>query len=35
MKEQVETRELKEGRYVIIDDEPCVIKSISKSRSGR
>jgi len=27
MKEQVEVRELKEGRYVIIDDEPCIIKA--------
>ncbi len=35
MKEQVETRELKEGRYVIIDDEPCVIKSIAKSKPGK
>jgi translation initiation factor 5A len=35
MKEQVEARELKEGRYVIIDDEPCVIKSIAKSKPGK
>jgi translation initiation factor 5A len=35
MKEQVETRELKEGRYVIIDDEPCVIKNIAKSKPGK
>ncbi len=35
MKEQVETRELKEGRYVIIDGEPCVIKSIAKSKPGK
>ena len=35
MKEQVETRALKEGRYVIIDDEPCVIKSIAKSKPGK
>ena len=35
MKEQVETRELKVGRYVIIDDEPCVIKSIAKSKPGK
>ena len=32
MKEQVEVRELKEGRYVILDDEPCIIKSISHSK---
>lgn len=35
MKQQVEVRELKEGKYVIIDDEPCVIKSISKSKPGK
>ncbi len=35
MKEQVEVRELKEGRYVIIDDEPCIIKSISHSKPGK
>jgi translation initiation factor 5A len=35
MKEQVETRELREGRYVLIDDEPCVIKSIAKSKPGK
>lgn len=35
MKEQVETRVLKEGRYVIIDDEPCVIKNIAKSKPGK
>jgi len=35
MKEQVETRELREGRYVIIDGEPCVIKSIAKSKPGK
>jgi translation initiation factor 5A len=35
MKEQVEVRELKEGRYVIIDDEPCIIKGISHSKPGK
>jgi len=35
MKEQVEIRTLKEGRYVIIDDEPCIIKSISHSKPGK
>ncbi|MDM7935077.1 MAG: translation initiation factor IF-5A [Methanothrix sp.] len=35
MKEQVKVRELKEGRYVIIDDEPCIIKSISHSKPGK
>lgn len=35
MKEQTEVRTLKEGRYVIIDDEPCIIKSISHSKPGK
>lgn len=35
MKQQVEVKNLKEGKYVIIDDEPCVIKSISKSKPGK
>ena len=32
MKQQVEVKELKEGKYVIIDDEACIIKSITKSK---
>ena len=35
MKEQTEVRTLKDGKYVIIDDEPCVIKSISHSKPGK
>ncbi|MDR7664911.1 translation initiation factor IF-5A [Methanosarcina sp. Z-7115] len=35
MKQQVEVKELKEGKYVIIDDEACVIKSITKSKPGK
>ncbi|TGC08928.1 translation initiation factor IF-5A [Methanolobus halotolerans] len=35
MKVQVEVKELKEGKYVIVDDEPCMIKSISKSKPGK
>jgi len=35
MKDQTEVRTLKEGRYVIIDDEPCVIKSLSHSKTGK
>ncbi|MCS3924012.1 translation initiation factor IF-5A [Methanosalsum natronophilum] len=35
MKEQIDVKELKEGRYVILDDEPCVVKSISKSKPGK
>ena len=33
--EQVEVRELKEGRYIVIDDEPCKIISISMSKPGK
>ncbi|MDO9518376.1 MAG: translation initiation factor IF-5A [Methanosarcinaceae archaeon] len=35
MKQQVEVKTLKEGKYVIVDDEPCVIKSITKSKPGK
>jgi len=35
MKEQVEVRTLKEGGYVLIDDEPCTIISISTSKPGK
>lgn len=35
MKQQVEVKELKEGKYVIIDDEPCIIKGLSKSKPGK
>ena len=35
MKEQIEVRALKEGRYVMIDDVPCIIKSISHSKPGK
>ena len=33
--EQVEVRELKEGRYIVIDNEPCKIISISTSKPGK
>lgn len=32
---QAEVRELKEGRYLIIDDEPCRILSIQTSKPGK
>jgi translation initiation factor 5A len=32
MKEMAEVRELKVGRYVLIDEEPCKIQSISTSK---
>lgn len=35
MRQQVEVRQLKEGGYVIIDDEPCEILSISVSKPGK
>jgi len=35
MKEQAEIRELKEGRFVLIDEEPCKIDSIEKSKPGK
>jgi len=35
MKEQAEVRELKENRYMLIDDEPCRIVSITTSKPGK
>ncbi|MEA2054163.1 MAG: translation initiation factor IF-5A [Candidatus Thermoplasmatota archaeon] len=35
MKEVAEIRELKANRYVIIDDEPCKIVSITTSKPGK
>ena len=35
MKELTEVRSLKEGRYMMIDDEPCTILSISTSKPGK
>ncbi len=35
MKEQTEVGKLKEGRYVVIEDEPCRILSISISKPGK
>ncbi len=35
MKEVAEVRELKVNRYVIIDDEPCKIVSITTSKPGK
>ena len=35
MKDQVEIRSLKEGRYILIDEEPCVIKSMTHSKTGK
>jgi translation initiation factor 5A len=35
MKEQTEIGKLKEGRYLVIDDEPCKILGISISKPGK
>jgi len=35
MKEQTEVGKLKEGRYVLIEDEPCKILSIATSKPGK
>jgi translation initiation factor 5A len=35
MKEQTETGKLKEGRYVVVDDEPCKILGIATSKPGK
>jgi translation initiation factor 5A len=35
MKELTEVRTLKEGKYVIMDDEPCTIMSITTSKPGK
>ena len=35
MKEMSEVRELKVNRYIVIDDEPCKIVSITTSKPGK
>jgi len=35
MKEQTEIGKLKEGRYMVIEDEPCRIVNISISKPGK
>ncbi len=35
MKQQVEVRQLREGGYIVIDDEPCEIVSITVSKPGK
>ena len=32
---QAEVRQLKEGRYMVVDEEPCKILSISHSKPGK
>jgi translation initiation factor 5A len=35
MKELTEVRTLKDGKYVIIDEEPCTLVSITTSKPGK
>lgn len=35
MKELAEARTLREGRYVLIDEEPCTIVNITTSKPGK
>ena len=35
MKEQTEIGKIKEGRYIVIDDEPCRVLSIATSKPGK
>ncbi len=35
MKEQAEVRTLKVGRYMVVDEEPCKIISITTSKPGK
>ena len=35
MKQQTEVKTLKEGKFVIIDDEPCTIVSVQHSKPGK
>jgi translation initiation factor 5A len=35
MKELTEVRTLKEGKYALIDEEPCTIMSITTSKPGK
>ena len=35
MKELTEVRMLKEGKYLVIDEEPCTIVSITTSKPGK
>lgn len=35
MSSQIEAKDLKQGSYVIIDDEPCEVKKLKKSAPGK
>ncbi|MFX1258511.1 MAG: translation initiation factor IF-5A [Promethearchaeota archaeon] len=32
---RVEIQKLKSGQYIMVDDEPCIIKSTERSKSGK
>lgn len=35
MKEQTEMRNIKEGRFIVIDEEPCTVMSVAHSKPGK
>lgn len=35
MKEQTEIGKIKEGRYIVVDDEPCRVVGIATSKPGK
>jgi translation initiation factor 5A len=35
MKEQTEIGKIKEGRYIVIDDEPCKVVGLATSKPGK
>jgi len=35
MKEQTEIGKIKEGRYIVIEDEPCRVVGIATSKPGK
>jgi len=35
MKLQIEVRSLKKGKYVLIDEEPCIITDLTHSKPGK
>ena len=35
MKEQTEIGKIKEGRYIVIEEEPCRVVSIATSKPGK
>lgn len=35
MKEQTEIGKIKEGRYIVVDDEPCKVVGLATSKPGK